>query len=178
MSRQRDFVVKTLLRERLRVMSVASAIVRDVHAADDIFQQVVLSALQEHEEFRDAGHVLAWALKAARHRSLDLARKRKLLSLPDEVLDKLEAEWCDPSNNRLTDQAEALQRCLGRLGDHSRNVLRLRYADGMTAAAIAGKLHRSADAVYQTLSRVHRALRNCVEQELELQSRPKQGSVL
>jgi DNA-directed RNA polymerase specialized sigma24 family protein len=57
-------------------------------------------------------------------------------------------------------------------------VLRLRYADGMTAAAIAGKLHRSADAVYQTLSRVHRALRNCVEQELELQSRSKQGSVL
>jgi RNA polymerase sigma-70 factor (ECF subfamily) len=177
MSLHRDSVVKVLLRERLRVMTVASAIVRDVHAADDIYQQVVLAALQVEGGFQDEGHVLAWALRTAKHRSLDLARRRQLLSLPDDMLDQLEAEWSDPASTKWTDQAEALQRCLGRLGEHSRAVLRMRYADGMTANAIAGKLHRSADAVYQMLSRIHRALRNCVQHELELQSRRTHGSV-
>jgi DNA-directed RNA polymerase specialized sigma24 family protein len=42
----------------------------------------------------------------------------------------------------------------------------MRYANGMSAAAIAAKLSRTAAAVYQSLSRTHRALRECVEAEL------------
>jgi len=177
MSLQRDVVVKTLLRERLRVMSVASAIVRDVHAADDIFQQVVLAALEAHEGFHDTGHVLAWALRTAKHRSLDLAQRRRLVTLPDEILDQIASEWSDPATGSCSDQAEALQRCLGKLADHSRNILRLRYADGMSATAIATQLNRSADAVYQTLSRVHRALRICVEHELQYQGQLAGGKI-
>jgi RNA polymerase sigma-70 factor (ECF subfamily) len=177
MSMHRDTVVKILLRERLRVMSVASAIVRDVHAADDIFQQVVLAALQSHGEFHDQVHVLAWALRTAKHRSLDLAQRRRLLSLPDEILDQFEAEWSDPNGGVWSDQAEALQHCLGRLAEHSRNLLRMRYADGMTTVAIAEKLDRTTDAVYQSLSRVHRALRNCVEHELQHHGEPSGGRV-
>jgi len=177
MSLSRDIVVKTLLRNRLRVMSVATAIVRDVHAADDIFQQVVLSALESCESFHDSGHVLAWALRAAKHRSLDLAQRRRLLSLPDEILDQMTSEWSDPTSMVWSDQAEALQRCLGRLAAHSRNVLRLRYADGMSANAIASELKRSVDAVYQTLSRVHRALRQCVERELQHQGQLTGGEL-
>ena len=41
-----DTIVQVLLRERLRVTALAAAVVRDVHAADDIFQQVVLAALE------------------------------------------------------------------------------------------------------------------------------------
>jgi RNA polymerase sigma-70 factor (ECF subfamily) len=174
---QRDFVVKTLLRERLRVMSVATSIVRDVHAADDIFQQVVLSALEVQEGFHDTGHVLAWAIRTAKHRALDLAQRRRLLSLPDEILDQMESDWADPASPVWSDQAEALQRCLGRLAAHSRNVLRLRYADGMSAPAIANELNRSADAVYQTLSRVHRALKQCVERELQHQGQMAGGGM-
>jgi RNA polymerase sigma-70 factor, ECF subfamily len=48
----------------------------------------------------------------------------------------------------------------------------MRYVDGLTAVAIAGRLKRSADAVYQTLSRTHRALRNCVEQQLSRIDQP------
>ena len=39
-----DTIVQVLLRERLRVTALAAAVIRDVHAADDIFQQVVLAA--------------------------------------------------------------------------------------------------------------------------------------
>lgn len=58
---QADQVVQVLLRERTRVAVVATAIVRDVHAADDIFQQIVLKGLENPSQFSDAEHLLAWA---------------------------------------------------------------------------------------------------------------------
>jgi RNA polymerase sigma-70 factor (ECF subfamily) len=171
----RDSIVQVLLRERVRMMASATALVRDVHAADDIFQQVVLAALQAEETFRDRDHVVAWALRAARHRALDLASRRRLTPLPDDVLDQMEADWTAPGD--WSDQAEALHRCLARLAGPAREMLRMRYADGLTAVAIAERLRRTADAVYQTLSRAHRALRRCVEHEIGRVDQPAEGGV-
>jgi DNA-directed RNA polymerase specialized sigma24 family protein len=48
----------------------------------------------------------------------------------------------------------------------------MRYGEGLSAAVIAGRLDRSADAVYQSLSRIHRCLRECVERRLEASKQP------
>src|SRR5262249_54002620 len=66
-----DTIVQVLLRERLRVTALAAAVIRDVHAADDIFQQVVLAALEARSHFRNTDHVLAWSFRTARCRALD-----------------------------------------------------------------------------------------------------------
>jgi RNA polymerase sigma-70 factor (ECF subfamily) len=172
-----DAVVQVLLRERRRVAAVATGIVRDVHAADDIFQQVVLAALESRGQFREPGHVLAWALRAARHRAVNLATRRRLRPLPDDVLDLLEARWADPAGGPVPDQVEALHRCLGKLAAPARDLLRMRYDDGLTAAAIAGRLRRTVDAVYQSLSRVHRSLRECIRRESARSPAPASGEV-
>jgi RNA polymerase sigma-70 factor len=161
-----DTVVQVLLKERRRITAFAAAVVRDVHAADDIFQQVVLTAIEGRPRFRDADHLLAWSLRSARHRAVDQVRGRRARPLPDDVLDLLEGHWSDPAGAAWSDRGEALTGCLGRLGPGARELLQLRYADGLSAAAIAGRLARSAAAVYQSLSRIHRSLRRCVEQEL------------
>jgi len=161
-----DTIVQVLLRERLRVTALAVAVVRDVHAADDIFQQVVLSALEAAPRFRDVDHVLAWSFRAARHRALDLARHRRLQSLPEEVLDLLESRCVDESLSTETDRGEALHRCLARLASPARELLQMRYVDGLSATTIADRQHRTTGAVYQKLCRIHRALRECVEHDL------------
>jgi RNA polymerase sigma-70 factor (ECF subfamily) len=161
-----DTVVQVLLRERLRLTALATAVVRDVHSADDLFQQVVLSALEHRNQIKDPDHLLAWALRAIRHRAVDLARRKQLRPLSTEVLDLFEADWGDPAGPDCPERVEALRRCVGRLGTPARKLLQMKYFDGMTAAAIAARLRRSADAVYQSLSRLHRALRDCVEQEM------------
>jgi RNA polymerase sigma factor (sigma-70 family) len=168
MTLEPESIVQVLLRERLRVTALASAVTRDVHAADDIFQQVVLSALESRDQFRGPDHVLAWALRAARHRAVDFARSRRLRSLPDDVLDLLESRWTDPVGAAASDRGEALHQCLGRLTSSARELLQMRYAEGLTAVEVAARLCRTVDAVYQTLSRIHRGLRQCVERELEL----------
>jgi RNA polymerase sigma-70 factor (ECF subfamily) len=110
--------------------------------------------------------VLAWSFRAARHRAIDLARSRHLRSLPDDVLDLLESRWVDPAVVASSDRGEALHRCLGRLATPARELIQMKYADGLTAAAIADKKQRTAAAVYQNLCRIHRSLRECVEREL------------
>jgi RNA polymerase sigma-70 factor, ECF subfamily len=159
-----DAVVQVLLRERLRLAAVATAIVRDAHSADDIFQQVVLCALETREQFRDSDHLLAWSLRATRHRAVDFARRRHLRSLPEHVLDHLESHWVEQDEGGIPDLVEVLQRCLGKLAPQARDLIRLKYDEGMTAVAIAERLRRTQDAIYQNLSRIHRALRSCVEQ--------------
>jgi RNA polymerase sigma factor (sigma-70 family) len=160
-----DAVVRVLLRQRLRMAAIAAAIVRDAHAAEDVFQQVVLEALEYRSQFQDPGHVLAWSLRAVRFRAVDLARQRRLRTVSDAVLDQLEARWSDPSDDRLADNARALQRCLGELPAAARDLLRMRYDEGLPVASIAGRLGRTVDAVYKSLSRLHRMLRDCVRNQ-------------
>ena len=161
-----DGVVGFLLHHRLRFVTVAMGIVRNPQDADDVFQQVVLAAIQHRDSLTDQPHLLAWALRATRHRAIDLARRKNILSLSDDVLDLLVAEWGDPAVGDESDAAEALNDCLACLGPAAQDVLRWKFFDGLRVSAIAERLKRTPDAVYQMISRAQRALKACVEQRL------------
>jgi len=53
----------------------------------------------------------------------------------------------------------------------------MKYTEGLTAVVIADKLGRTPDAVYQSLSRIHRSLRGCVERQLVRPEKPVRGEV-
>jgi RNA polymerase sigma-70 factor (ECF subfamily) len=167
MALDQETVVQILLRERLRLAGSVMVILRDAHLADDIFQQVVLQALPITEQFREAEHVRAWALRTARHRALDLCRGRKLQCVDAGVLDLLEQDWSGTSSDDMAERVEALHHCLDKLPEGSRKLLRLRYEEGLRCATVAERLRRSVDAIYQSLSRVHRQLRECVQGKLQ-----------
>lgn len=160
-------VVEVLLRERLRVVASAVGILRDVHAADDIFQQVVLQALQAREQFKERDHLIAWALRAARHRALDQLQKRGAICLDESVLDLLEGQWASVSHEDLSIRVESLHHCMEKLPPPARRLLQLRYVDGLRCNVVADRLGRTVDAIYQNLSRIHRQLRECIEQRLK-----------
>lgn len=173
-----DAVVQVLLSGRLRMIAIALVIVRDTHASDDIFQQVVLSALEKREQFQDAAHVLAWAIRAVRFRALDLARQRKVRCLSETVLEQLESRWVEASESEFAEHAQALHRCLEKLSVPIRSMLRLRYDEGLSCLAIANRMGRTLQAVYQALSRTHRSLRECVERRVRQLNEPLRGEVL
>lgn len=171
-------VVQVLLRERVRISASALAVLRDHHAADDVFQQVVLQALQGCDQFREPEHVLAWALRAARHRALDALGKSRPQCLDDNVLELLEQQWAAAPAEQVNARVEALQCCLDRLPEPSRQLLRLRYEDGLPCAAVARRLRSTVAAVYQSLSRLHRQLRQCVERRLAEAERRSVGGAM
>src|SRR5206468_3633663 len=70
------------------------------------------------------------------------------------------------------DEMEVLHRCIEKLAARARELLRMKYTDGLTGKVIAGELRQSPSAVYQSLSRIHRFLRNCVAHELDRLENP------
>ena len=88
-------VVNTLVADRSKLFAYTWSIVRNHHATEDIYQEVVLAAMPHTEEMKDQGHVLAWARRAARLRAIDWLRreKRQAQLLDGSVLDLLEEDW-------------------------------------------------------------------------------------
>jgi RNA polymerase sigma-70 factor (ECF subfamily) len=144
-----------------------------------VFQQIVLTALEAPDRFHDPDHAVAWAVRVAHYRALDHARRANLTTLDPDALEALEEHWAALPADDPADRVEALRRCVGRLPEHAREVLRLRYEQGLCCTALAGRLGRSVEAVYQTLSRLHRRLRACVEKQAarELDDAPKRETV-
>lgn len=85
--------------------------------------------------------------------------------MDDALLDQLERDWLARSREAVTDRVAALNRCVKKLPEDARALLRMRYADGLTGRAMAARLGRTKVAVFQTLSRPQRGLRRCVDAE-------------
>ena len=155
------------MKSRDRISGAAWLVVRDAQLAEDIFQNVAIKAMTREICFDSDGAVLSWAFITARREGIDwLRRSRPEASVPSiELLEKLESEWTQESECANL-RAEALRECLKELPDRSRRLLRLRYFDGLACQAVADELGTRLDAVYKRLSRVHQALRSCVQSRL------------
>jgi RNA polymerase sigma-70 factor (ECF subfamily) len=143
------------------------AIVRDDHLAEDVFQDVAVLAVRKCHEINDNRHFLAWMRLTSRHVALKLLRHRQHQLLLDEtLLERLEGEWAEHDPVASADLVEVLRRCLDGLSAYARNVVRLRYGEGLSGGRRAEVLDRSLNTVYVTLSRIHRRLGECIRQRL------------
>jgi RNA polymerase sigma-70 factor (ECF subfamily) len=159
--------VVLLLRERVKLLAYIRAIVRDDHLAEDVFQEVAVLAVRKREEIRDRRHFLAWMRLAARHRAMKLARRQhRYLLLDEALLDQLDEQWAEHDMSSGTDLVEALRYCVERLSPHARNLVKLRYVDGISGLRLAEVVDRRPNAVYVALSRIHRSLGDCIKQRL------------
>ena len=165
-----ELLVKILLGARPRLVAGALAVVRDVHSAEDVFQEVLLRALRMRESFSDEGGVLAWARVAARNLGIDLVRRAGRL---DEILSELALDTLDTRLEELADsqrqRVEAMRECVENLPEDSRSLLRIRYDEGRKGAELSRLLRRNEAAIYKALSRLHQVLRQCINQRLAAQ---------
>lgn len=166
-------VVKILLADRVRLCASVWAVVRDTHLADDIFQETVLKAIGDPSRFNDARHVSRWAMTAARNLAIDAARhnQRTTAILQELALQRLDDFWLTQSPQQIASWIDALHDCLGKLPERSRELVRLRYEDGMPGETVAKLLRRSLNSVYKNLSRIHEKLRECVSRTLTIRER-------
>ncbi|MBM4020254.1 MAG: sigma-70 family RNA polymerase sigma factor [Planctomycetes bacterium] len=165
-------IVRTLLAARMRISASAWVIVRDAQAAEDIFQNVTVKALGGDARFEREAQLVSWAHVTARHEALNLVRSRKTRAtvLDSAVLELLEADWVRDAASSEGDRVEALRQCLDALPKDARRVLHLRYFEERSCAEVSEALGVGLDAIYQRLSRLHRALARCIERRLAGQS--------
>lgn len=173
-----DIVVSTLLKDRSRLVGYAWVVVGDQHAAEDVFQDVSLAAVRKCEQIDDVAHLDRWLRHAIRLRGLELRRNRKhhALLLSPEVLDRIEEVWVSRANADTDERAEALRHCIDELTGTAREVVELRYGQGLKSGQIAEQLGKRTETVYKAITRAHAALADCIRRRLDGRPRKSGGA--
>ncbi|WP_367016332.1 sigma-70 family RNA polymerase sigma factor [Bremerella sp. JC817] len=160
-------VVRCLLEARIRLTVPIWSIVRESQTVEDIFQEVVLRALKQHDQFTDEGHLMAWSRTTAKNLAVDFLRQRGKSQVMDAgVMDRI---WTisDEDSQGLKERQDALRNCLKTVPPRQREMIRLRYGEGLSCGEVATRIGTTLDAVYKRLSRTHSQLRKCVEVALQ-----------
>lgn len=169
MTTELERVTLEFLRNRHELMAFIRGLVPDAALAEDIFQEVWLRLEKATQEGQDIAEVRNWCRGVARRLILHHWRqqRRSKLVADEELLDLADQAFRESPMEELTgEREEALQRCLEELPEHARQILRLKYQDGKTAAEIGQQLGRTAAAILMALSRIRRSLADCVHRRL------------
>lgn len=140
----------------------------DLVLAEDILQEVFLVVSQRAGDFTIGSDFLAWARAIARFKTMELlrTRKRDRQMLGVETLAALEADA--PSLEAWQQEREALAGCIGKLTTAQHALMTMAYGEGQTPQQIAAHKGQSPEVVHVLLSRVRKALRECVLRRLGL----------
>jgi RNA polymerase sigma-70 factor (ECF subfamily) len=130
--------------------------VGEAAAAEDLTSQVFIEALEGLAGYREQGHFAAWLFTIARHRAADHYRRRRPHLTLDEGMDS-PAGAESPLVGLVREEAlQRLAALVADLGEDQQELLRLRFAGGLTYGQIGSVVGRSEAAVKMA---VHRLLR-------------------
>src|SRR5271166_6409265 len=137
------------------VNRIVRSSVRQAWEAEELTQEVFVRALPHLTEDFDGDRTRAYLAQTARNLLRDRWRRRQYLVIEPGVPDA-PSDAVDPETSALElDDRADLVAALGRLSEEQRQVLRMRLLEGLSAADVAERLGRNADAVRQLQ---HRAL--------------------
>lgn len=161
-----------LLRHEQDVKAFIGSIVRDPHVRDDVFQEVALTLWERFDEYDPQRSFGAWARGIAAKKVLQRRHQDQRFPTafsPQTVQAVLEA--FDRTEHTTSARAEAFQKCVESLPPPSRELLRLRYGEGLKVAQLAERINRTVTAVFQALCRVRAKLADCIRRRMAAEER-------
>jgi RNA polymerase sigma-70 factor, ECF subfamily len=145
-----------------RVYGYCFYLLGDHHDAEDVTERTFMAALAAIDRYRDEGASFrSWLFRIAHNQLANALRSRgrRRASSLDEVAEPVVDD--DPAGFvGIADESRRLRRALESLPDDRRQVVVLRFVDGLSAREIGAVLGRSEGAV-RVLQ--HRALRQLAE---------------
>lgn len=158
-------ILNVLLKERNRLFSFAWAIVRNIHTAEDIYQEMTIKAFNVKTSFENEFQLLSWSKTVIRNRCFDIIKKdsNRRNILEKSVVDIIEKDLDERDLVQEEKNIHLLKECISGLTDNSREIIRLRYFKSMQAKKVAESLNRKPDAVYKALQRIYQKLRECIQ---------------
>lgn len=162
-----ETLIKQFLQNQGRFMGYLLAVTRDLHAAEEIFQNAAVAVIKGPEE--PVGDFLAWSKEVVRRQALYYLRERsretgRLRPLDPALVDSLSLAFAedaaDPDTGRR--EREALAACLRKLPVRSGEILARRYEQHESFEEIARATRSTASAIQRAISRVRRMLHDCV----------------
>jgi RNA polymerase sigma-70 factor, ECF subfamily len=144
--------------------------VHNFNDANDILQETATVLWQNFDKFDRKTNFLAWAISIARNmiRNYFKMRKKSRLQYDDDLVQTIDAvmvDSLDGDNVRI----ESLKKCYEKLTDSSRQLIKMRYENGMTIKAIASHFGRPLEGMYKYMARLQDSLLQCIEKTAALE---------
>lgn len=158
-----EHFVRELTRSQNAVFSYILSLVTDPDAARDILQDTNVVLWRKAGEFTEGTRFMSWALAVARLQVLTFMRdhRRDRHVFDVQVVTQMADEYAANTED-ADDRARVFEDCLKLLPPGQRELVSQRYAAGGSVKAIAQSRGQSPGAISVTLSRIRKALANCM----------------
>lgn len=165
-------LIKQLLQHQGDFMAYLMAMVRDLDAAEDIFQNaaVVVIEYSHPEPIRD---FRAWGKEIMRRQALHYLREKGRAAIhlsPAEpaLLEQIDRAFDEDTTDAVQRhrEIEALRECSDELPEPQRTMVMMRYERRTSFDEIGAALGKTAGAIQRALSRSRKALHDCVQSKL------------
>lgn len=151
-----------------RLFAICLRLLPDRAEAEDVLQEVYTSIWHKAEQFDpDRASAMAWMAMVARNRAIDRLRSpsHTVRTTTIELGDELPDGGATPADEAEahTDR-ERLQRCMQRLDDRRRGLIRTAFFEGATYEELARRSGAPLGSVKSWIRRGLMQLRTCLEQ--------------
>ena len=160
----------------LRLLSAAEhdvyryifALVPDIHAARDVYQETTLDLWKKFDQYDPAKPFVPWACRFAYMQVLRLRKTRRSsgIFLSQQALENIGAHYLS-KRQELDWRRQALVNCLEKLPESSRKLIYMRYSEGRSIADIAQRTKRSVHTLYKHAAQIRQWLMDCTQRALE-----------
>ncbi|MBI2919733.1 MAG: RNA polymerase sigma factor [Planctomycetes bacterium] len=133
------------------VRALAYSWVRSASAADDVAQEAFLRAYRSIGSLRDLTKVKPWLYTLTRNAAMDWLRREKR-----HRVEELNVDVAAPAAKEGDDRVDRVARIVEELREDYRQLVLLRFVDGLSYAEIAEALGMSVGAVGEKLHRVRK----------------------
>lgn len=154
-----------------RIYAYIYVLVPNQAEADDLFQDTITVMWEKFDTFRTRSDFGAWGVGIAYNliRNYRRAKARSRLRFEEDIEQLLESETRGVVS-RIDFRVEALKKCMFRLNQDSRDILKYKYEINYTTKIIAEKIGCSLKAVYVKLARANDYLLRCIRRTLAEQN--------
>jgi len=165
-------LVREFIRNRDVLTGFVHALTGDHEAAEEVFQDLAVSIVNEAQRGTRPQRFLPWARALARNRAADFYRRRARQGRHLQAMEDFTAAVAHAFEDHQIGAEEAsrrlrfLRECLAELGAKARRIVELRYHGGRSLRDVAAAVAWKESAVKVALSKARRALGACVRGKL------------
>lgn len=159
--------IRLLTSHQARLRAFAFSLIPHWADAEEVLQEASLVMFRKFDQFQVGTNFFSWACKVIHLTAKDFRKRqaRHKVRFGDAFLEAV-AQQTIEMEEELGERERLLSDCVAQLKAKHRQMLQLRYEQGRKIEEIASILGSTAKAIYQALSRVHKALLECVERRL------------